>query len=123
VIPALLIVSTIAPFAGLGVMVNALALGLNTMLFTSTDAVIETSVLLEILKVAMSAGPLGTVAGVQLAGLLQLLSTGLAFQVALSAKTALSAPSESVRMMAQERIKDFMAPIMPTMLFESKAAS
>jgi hypothetical protein len=63
------------------------------------------------------------VAGVQLAGLFQNLVAGLRFQVALSAKTVLSAPSESVRTMAQEAMGDFMAAIMPMALFESKAHS
>src|SRR5262249_47122441 len=84
VIPAPLIVSAIVPLLAGRVIVNALAPGLKTMLFTSIDAVIETSVVLETPKVATSFGPFGTVAGVQLAGLLQSLSTGLAFQVALS---------------------------------------
>ena len=80
-----LIVTTIAPVAGLGVMMNALAPGLNTMLFTSIDAVIETSVVLETPNVATSFGPLGTVAGVQLAAVFQSLLIGFRFQVALSA--------------------------------------
>jgi hypothetical protein len=104
-------------------MVNALAPRLKTMLFTSTGALIETFVLLETPKVAVSAGPLGTVAGVQLAGLVQSLSTGLAFHVALSAQTALSAPSASVRMMVEDTMRDFIAAIMPTAPFESKADS
>ena len=83
--PAPLTVSAIAPFAGLGVMVNALAPGLKTMLFTSIEAVIETSVLLETPKVAISFGPFGTVAGVQFAAVFQSPLVGLRFQVALPA--------------------------------------
>ena len=64
---------------------NALAPGLNTTLLTCVVAEMETEVILEISNVAVSEGPLGTVAGVQLAGLFQSLSTGLAFHVALSA--------------------------------------
>src|SRR5262245_21111557 len=104
VIPAPLIVSVAAPFAGPAVIVNALAPGLKTTLFTSIDTAIETSVVLETPKVATSFGPFGTLAGVQLAGLLQSLSTGLAFHVALPACTPRSAPSEMVRTMAQDRM-------------------
>ena len=70
---------------GLGLMVNALAPPVNTMLLISMDPVTATAVVLETPKVAISFGPFGTVVGVQLAGLLQSLSTGSAFHVALPA--------------------------------------
>ena len=71
----------------------------------------------------MSAGPLGTVAGVQFAAVFQSLLIGWRFQVALSAQTAFSALSASVRIMAQHRMEDFMAAIMPTALFKRQADS
>ncbi len=46
-------------------------------------------------KVAMSVALLGTVAGVQFAGLVHLLSTGLAFQVALPARQNEPMPKRS----------------------------
>ena len=72
---------------------------------------------------AMSEGPFGTVGGVQLAGLFQSPFVGFVLQVALSAYTAFGAPNDSVRIMAKDRMGDFMAAIMPTALFESKADS
>ena len=56
-------------------MANALARGLNTIRFMITVAERETSVMLETSKVAPSSEPLGTVAGVQLAAVFQLLLT------------------------------------------------
>src|SRR5437660_8636407 len=64
---------------------NALAPGLNTTLLTCVVAEMETEVILEISNVAVSEGPLGTVAGVQLAAVFQSLLIGFRFQVALSA--------------------------------------
>ena len=51
---------------------KALAPELNAMLFTSVLVESETSVVLETSKVAVSDGPFGTVAGVQLAAVFQL---------------------------------------------------
>lgn len=70
---------------GLAVIVNALAPALNMRPFTSVLVASETSVVLERSNVAVSAGPFGTVGGVQLAGLFQLPSVGLRFHVALPA--------------------------------------
>jgi hypothetical protein len=67
------------------VKVNALALGLKTMLFTVTALARLMPVVLEAPNVATSALPLGTVAGVQLAAVLQSLLAGFRFQVALPA--------------------------------------
>jgi hypothetical protein len=68
----------------LKVIVNALALRLKTMPFTSFVEA-KTSVVLEIPKVALSDGPSGTVVGVQLAELDRAPEMGLRFQVALPA--------------------------------------
>jgi len=52
---------------GAAVIVNALALGLNTMPFTSVLAERETPIVFEAANVAVSDGPLGMVGGVQFA--------------------------------------------------------
>jgi hypothetical protein len=80
---------------GLGVIVNALAPALNTMLLTSVLAETETPVVLDEAKVAVSAGPLGMVGGVQFAAWFQSPVGGLVFHVALSAKALLAAESRS----------------------------
>ena len=67
------------------VKVNALALGLKTMLFTVTALARLMPVVLEAPNVATSALPLGTVAGVQFAAVFQSPLVGLRFQVALPA--------------------------------------
>src|SRR2546423_15115464 len=67
------------------VIVKGLALGLKTMPFTSVVPEFEMLVVFEMSKVAVSDGPFGTVAGVQLAAVFQLPLVGLRFQVALSA--------------------------------------
>ncbi len=59
------------------------------MLFVSIKPEKDKAVILDLPKVAVSAGPLGTVAGVQLAALVQWVSTGLRFQVALPAHRVL----------------------------------
>src|SRR5207248_7623241 len=105
------------------VMVKADPPALNTIELTSVGSVGVMFLRCEVAKVAVSAGPFGTVAGVQFAALLQLPLIGLKFQVALPAKTAFSAPSASVRMMAQDRMRDFMSAVMPMALFASKADS
>ena len=74
-------------------------------------------------NVAVSLGPLGTVCGVQFAAKCQLLLVGFMLQVALPAQTAFSTPNDSVRTMAQDRRGVFMAPIMSSSPFESKADS
>ena len=56
------------------------------MPLTSVKAEKVRLVVLETSKVAVSAGPLGTVIGVQFADLFQTLLIGLALQVALPAK-------------------------------------
>jgi hypothetical protein len=71
-------------------MVNALAPGLNTISLTSVAAESERLVRLELLKVPISAGPLGIVAGVQLATVFQSPLVGLRFQVALPASASVT---------------------------------
>ena len=61
------------------------------MLPTVVISEIEILVVLETPKVAMSAGPLGTVAGVQLAAMFQSLFVGFRSQVALPAWAAVPA--------------------------------
>src|SRR6266536_6096303 len=56
-------------------------------------------------NVAVSAGPLGTIAGVQLAAVFQSSVAGLAFQVALPAKVLLAVERTSVRIAAAEGSK------------------
>ena len=69
------------------VILKGLPPGLKTMLSTSTGGnTIEVAGALETPKVAMSAEPFGTVAGVQLAAVLQSPVVGLRFQVALPPK-------------------------------------
>ena len=70
---------------GLAVILNALAPALNTRSLTSVLADVETLVLLEVAKVAVSAGPFGGLLGVQLVALFQSPVAGVAFQVALPA--------------------------------------
>src|SRR5437762_11892405 len=66
------------------VMVNGLAPALNTIPLTSIGPESEILVMLDVLKVAVSTGPLGTVLGVQLSGSFQSPLTGLVLQVALT---------------------------------------
>ena len=82
--------------------VNALAPGSKTMPLTSGAArnPVETAVILETPKVAVSFGPLGTVAGVQLEAVNQSPLVGLRFHVALLAKAVLAAESKSINMAA-----------------------
>jgi len=63
------------------------------------------------------------VGGVQLAAVFQSLLIGFMLQVALSALTAFSAPSENVTTVAQDRMGDFMAAIMPMAPFKRKTDS
>ena len=78
--------------------VNALAPGVNAMLFTSIDEAIETLTVLETPKVATSFGPFGTVAGVQFAAVFQSLLIGLELQVALPAKEWTAIKHEQTQM-------------------------
>ena len=71
--------------------VNALAPALNTMPLISIPFKMETPVVLETSNVAVSAGELGTVAGVQLAAVFHLPLPGFRFHVALPAKAVLAA--------------------------------
>jgi hypothetical protein len=72
--------------SGARVIVKALAIGLKVILSSSVVAAVrETAVLFEMSNVAVSNGPLGTTAGVQLAGLIHCILAGLRFQVALPA--------------------------------------
>ena len=68
------------------VIVKALALGWNIRALTSAGAERRMLIWLEDAKVAVSLGPLGTVAGVQFVAVFQLLLCGLRVQVALPAK-------------------------------------
>src|SRR6476620_3962116 len=70
------------------VMVKAEAPASNAILSTSSPALRDSAVVLEFSNVATSVGPLGTVAGVQLSELFQLLSIGSRFQVALPPSTS-----------------------------------
>src|SRR5262245_48889643 len=84
--PLMVRVTSVCAAAGLAVMVKLLAVGVKTISDTSVLAAENSRlVILEPANLATSAGPLGTVSGVQLAGLFQSLSTGSAFQVALPA--------------------------------------
>src|SRR5262249_5013562 len=105
------------------VVLKLLAPGLNTKLLTSVLADREISAVFERSNIATSSGPFGMVLGVQFSAVFQSLLIGVMLQVALPAYTALSAPSESVRMMAQARMGVFTAAIMPTAPFKSKADS
>src|SRR6266536_1597129 len=86
VIPAPLIVSSENVPAGSDVTLYALAPGSKTMLLASMKSERETAVKLETPKVAISDGPLGTVAGVQLAAVFQSPLAGSRFHVALPAR-------------------------------------
>ena len=66
--------------------VNALEFALKTILSTWMLPDKDILVVLETPKVAMSAGPLGTVAGVQFAEVFQSTESGVVFQVALPAR-------------------------------------
>ena len=105
VIPELFVIPTplmVKPNVGLAVIVNALAPALNTMPLTSVLSETETPVVLEDANVAVSAGLVGTVRGVQLFAVFQSPVAGLAFHVALPAKLLLAVESRSVRMAAAE---------------------
>ena len=82
--------------------VNALAPGLNTMPLTSVVTAMKGRLILEVANVAVSAGPFGTVAGVQLVAVIQSPVAGVAFQVALPAKLLLAVARTSVRMAAAD---------------------
>jgi len=75
--------------------VNGLAPALNTIPFTSVSAAKNTLLILENANVAVSAAPLGTVAGVQFAAVFHVPEPGFAFQVALPAKAAVAAKNMS----------------------------
>ena len=70
---------------GPAVIVKALAPGLNWIPLTSVGPEMEMPVVLETANWAVSAGPFGTVAGVQLAAVFQSPLAGLRFHVALPA--------------------------------------
>ena len=73
-------------FPGLAVTVNPAAPELKTMSLTVVLAETETALILEKPNVAISAGPSGTVRGIQLPAVSQSLLIGLSRQVALPAK-------------------------------------
>jgi len=88
-IPVPLIVNANA----LSVIVNALAPELNTMPLIDMRPESATPVMLDVAKVAVSVGELGTVAGVQLVAVFQSPVAGAGFHVALPAKLLLAAGS------------------------------
>jgi len=92
-------------------MVNPVAPELKTISLTVVFADTEISVVLETPNVAISVGPSGTVRGIQLAAVSQSLLIELSRQVALSAKEALSATSESIKAMPQDKMGHFIAAI------------
>jgi len=107
VMPAPLMVN-VGEVPGVFAIVNALAPELNTMPLSSVVNEMKGRVRLEDANVAVSAGPLGTVAGVQLVVVNQSVEAGLAFQLALPA-TLLLAVARSVRIAAvtgRKRAKD-----------------
>jgi len=79
-------------------MVYSLAFGLKTSLSTIVEADSDSWVICETSKVAASSSPLGTVAGVQLAGVFQSSLVGLRFQVALPAKAVEAAARMTMAM-------------------------
>jgi len=83
---------------GLAVIVKALAPASKTTPLTSVVADKLMLVTLDSSNVPVSLGPLGTVAGVQLAAVFQSLVTGLRFQVALPAKTVSLSANTGKRM-------------------------
>ena len=98
VIPELFVMPTplmVKVNEGLAVIVNTLALALNTMPFTSVLAEMDTPVVLENANVAVSNGPLGTVEPVQFAAWFQSPVAGLVFHVALLAKMLLAVENRS----------------------------
>ena len=82
---------------GLTVIVKALAPELKTIPSTSVVAERDTPVVFERANVAVSAGPLGTVMGVQFVAVCQSPLPGLRFQVALAAWLALSTEQQDRR--------------------------
>ena len=77
---------------GLAVIVKELAPGAKVMPSTVVFAEIEMVVVFEVAKVAVSADPLGAVAGVQFIAVFQSPEPGLRFHVALPARTELETP-------------------------------
>ena len=67
----------------------------------------ETLVIFDSAKEATSFDPFGTLGGVQFAALFQLLSTGLAFQVALPAQAQVGRETEQASRTAESRAKGF----------------
>jgi len=77
---------------GLAVIVKLLAPGEKVMPSTVVFAEIEMAVVFEVAKVAVSADPLGAVAGVQFIAVFQSPEPGLRSHVALPARTELETP-------------------------------
>src|SRR4030095_1698637 len=94
------------------VIVNGLAPESKTMPSSVVGEVIDTFLLFDIWKVAVSLGPFGTVSGVQLAAVFQSLDTGARSDVALPASAARVLPSSRIVNKAQRRgnrcINDFV---------------
>ena len=104
VVPELFVMPTpliVSPKKGATVIVKLLAPGAKVIPSTIVFAEIETAVVFETANVAVSAGPLGTVAGVQFPAVFQSPELGLTSQIALpprasSASTNISTPPLSV---------------------------
>src|SRR5438477_3467865 len=94
-----------------GVMLNPLAPELKITALTSVNCLTVRFIVAETAKVAVSAGLLGTVAGVQFEAVFQSPLAGLAFHVALPAEAACT---RSNTMPVKERMNgrnfDFMLP-------------
>ena len=82
---------------GLAVIVKLLAPGAKVMPSTVVFAEIEMAVVFEVAKVAVSADPLGAVAGVQFVAVFQSPELGLRSHVALPARTELETPIEATK--------------------------
>src|SRR5262249_18047961 len=88
---------------GVGVKVNALASALKLRALISVPAEQDTSVVFEAPNVAVSEGPFGTVAGVQLAAVFQSLLPGLRIQLALPAWSVVIAVSSKAPLQSRAR--------------------
>lgn len=93
--PEPLIVRRVKSPEGSVVTVKALDPGLKTMLFTSIRSARAIFTIFETPNVAVSAGPLGTVIGVQLVGVFQSPVAGLGSHEALPARRG-SAPAKAI---------------------------
>ena len=107
---------------GLGLIVKALAPELKTIALTSVFAEGARLVVFEEAKVALSAGPLGTVFGVQLRAVFQSPLVGLRFQVALPAEAAAATrkDKDTSRKRDRKESRSFTFIVQPKRGLESK---